>query len=60
MNATGTDIEKYVNEMRDKFISGDESLDDTNWERYLKNLKDMGLEEYMDVQTEAYKRYSSN
>src|SRR5699024_2803333 len=34
MNSTGTDIQKYVNEMRDKFISGEESLDDSNWENY--------------------------
>ncbi|WP_217586512.1 extracellular solute-binding protein [Lentibacillus saliphilus] len=59
MNSTGTDIEKYVGEMRDKFISGSESLDDAGWENYVKTIENMGLEEYMNVQTEAYERYSN-
>lgn len=59
MNATGSDIEKYVEEMRDKFISGDEKLSDDNWNKYLDSIEDMGLEEYMDIQEEAYERYQS-
>jgi len=60
MSSAGSDIEKYVEEMRDKFIAGDEPLDDANWEKYKKSLEDMGLEEYMDVQKEAFERYQDN
>src|SRR5699024_7534126 len=60
MSAAGGDIEKYVNEMRDKFIAGDEPLDDDNWEHYVETIKGMGLDEYMEIQTEAYDRYRNN
>ena len=59
MSSTGSDIEKYIDEMRDKFISGDETLDDEAWENYLETIESMGLEEYMDVQNNAYERYNS-
>lgn len=60
LKAFGQDIDKYVEEMRDKFISGDEPLDDKNWDRYVKTINDMGLDEYMNIQEDAYKRYSDN
>src|SRR5699024_5637056 len=60
MNSTGNDIEKYVEEMRDKFISGDESLDDSNWDSYIEAIENMGLEEYMSTQQSAYERYSDH
>lgn len=57
MNSTGSDIDKYVKEMRDKFISGDETLDDDAWDKYISTIQSMGLEEYMDVQEDAFERY---
>lgn len=60
LESTGTDIEKYVEEMRDKFISGEEKLDDNSWEKFVDKLEDMGLEEYMEVQEDAYDRYEEN
>lgn len=56
--STGADIEKYATETRDRFISGDLSLDD-DWDEYLQTLEDMGLEEYMSVKQAAYERYSA-
>ncbi len=56
--SVGADIEKFVNESRDRFISGDLSLDD-DWDGYIKTLEDMGLEEYMSVKQAAYERYSA-
>lgn len=49
------DIEKYVTEMRDKFITGDEPL--SKWEHYVQEIERMGLEEYMEIQQKAYDRY---
>src|SRR5699024_6647790 len=54
----GSDIEKYVSEMQDKFISGDESLDDRD--EYVKTLEDMNLNEYIDIMQGAYERYKDN
>lgn len=54
LTSTGADIEKYVNEMRDKFIVGSESFDD--WDEYVKTIEKMGLEEYMKIQNAAYER----
>lgn len=58
MDSYGTDINKYVTEMRDKFIVGSESLDD--WDAYVNEIDKMGLEEYMKVQEAAYERYKDN
>lgn len=60
LNSIGNDIEKFVNEMRDKFIVGEIPLDDKNWEDYVNQVESMGLEEYMDIQKDAYDRYNSN
>ncbi|NBJ68842.1 MULTISPECIES: extracellular solute-binding protein [Clostridia] len=54
----GTDIQKYVIEMRDKFISGDIPL--SEWDSYTQTVKDMGLEDYLKVQKQALERYKSN
>jgi putative aldouronate transport system substrate-binding protein len=58
ISAFGADIEKYVAEMQDKFITGDVSFD--QWDKYIKTLEDMNLEEYMDIQQAAYERYQDN
>lgn len=58
LSSIGADIEKYVDEMRDKFIAGDESLDE--YDKYIKTLEDMGLDEYLEIQSAAYQRYSEN
>lgn len=52
------DIEKYVTEMQAKFITGDVSFAD--WDKYVKTLESMGLEEYMRIKNAAYRRYSGN
>ncbi|NGP43838.1 extracellular solute-binding protein [Bacillaceae bacterium SIJ1] len=50
----GTDIEKYVGEMRDKFISGDEPL--SEWDSYVTEIEKMGLEEYIKIKSAALER----
>lgn len=58
LNAEGADLEKYVEESRDKFINGDEPLED--WDKYVEQVEKMGLDKYMDIQQEAYERYKEN
>ena len=58
MNTFGSDIDKYVSEMRDKFIAGEESLD--KWDEYVETIKSMNLDEYMEVKKNAYERYLNN
>lgn len=50
-----TDIETYVNEMRDKFITGNESFD--NWDQYVAALKKMGVDRYVAIYQSASERY---
>lgn len=58
LNSVGTDIEKYVGEMKDKFITGDASFDE--WDEYVETIEKMGLEDYMEIQETAYERYEEN
>ncbi|WP_217586487.1 extracellular solute-binding protein [Lentibacillus saliphilus] len=50
----GADIEKYVAEMRDKFISGTEPF--SKWDAYIGELEKMGLDDYMDIKVTAIER----
>lgn len=58
LSTVGADIEKYVKEMTDKFVSGDVSLDE--WDKYVSTINEMGLDKYMEVKKEAYKRFLKN
>ncbi|GAQ16937.1 ABC transporter substrate-binding protein [Oceanobacillus picturae] len=58
LSALKADIEKYVIEMQDKFIAGEESFD--GWDKYVETLESMGLDEYMEIQQAAYERYLEN
>lgn len=58
LSVIGTDIEKYVEEMRDKFISGDEPL--SNWDNYVETVEKMNLDEFMEINNAAYERYLQN
>lgn len=50
----GADIEKYVNEMTDKFISGSEPL--SKWDEYVSEIEKMGLEDYLELKNNALQR----
>ncbi|GIN72393.1 ABC transporter substrate-binding protein [Bacillus sp. J14TS2] len=58
MASLTVDIEKYVEEMRDKFISGNVSF--SEWDKYVKTIENMRLSEYMETQEEAYKRFKNS
>lgn len=55
LNSLSDDIDKYVDESRDKFMTGDKPLSD--WKKYVDKIKQMGLDDYMEIQQAAYDRY---
>lgn len=52
------DLSKYVSEMQAGFITGE--VDFSEWDNYIDEIKNMGLDEYMEIQQAAYERYKSN
>lgn len=58
LESTGQDVANYVEEMRDKFITGDVNL--SEWDDYVATIEKMGLEEIMEVYQEGYDRYKAN
>ena len=52
-----TDIKTFVDENFDKFVTGIEPLD--NWDSFVEQVKDLGIEEIVDIQNAAYQRYIS-
>ena len=48
------DLTTYVDSMTQKFIKGDESLD--NWDAYVAQCERMGLSDYMTIQQAACDR----
>lgn len=53
---SGTDMKTYVEQMEAKFITGVEPL--SNWDKYVKTLEGMGVEEYVKVYQDAYDRWA--
>ncbi|WP_078393555.1 extracellular solute-binding protein [Shouchella patagoniensis] len=54
-DSMGSDLETFINETEDAFITGRKSFDD--WDDYVAQVESLGLEEYMSIQREAYTRY---
>ena len=52
-----TDLKTYVEQMEAKFITGLEPL--SNWDKYVKTIESMGLEEYVATHQQAYDRWAS-
>lgn len=57
-NALHTDINKFVTEMTDRFITGDLSIEN-EWDNYIETIENIGLDEYMEIYQKAYERYKS-
>lgn len=47
------DMEKYITQMHDKFITGAEDIE-TGWDAYLSQLNKMGLPEILEMYQDAY------
>lgn len=58
LSSLEADIHKYADETRDLFISGRKSFDE--WDEYVEKIEKMGLEEYLEIQNQAYDRYKTN
>ncbi|UOQ91891.1 extracellular solute-binding protein [Halobacillus shinanisalinarum] len=52
-----SDLETYVVQMEAKFITGQKPLSD--WGSYVKTIKDMNVDQLVDIYSEAYKRYQN-
>ena len=50
-----TDIDVYREEMRFKFITGQEPIE--NLDQYFEQLKSMNIERAIEIQQAAYERY---
>jgi putative aldouronate transport system substrate-binding protein len=50
------DIDTYVNEETTKFILGGEPL--TNWDSYIKHIKDMGIDDVLKAYNASYDRFN--
>ena len=48
------DLNKYKEEMIGNFISGDIPLTDSEWDKYVKTLIDIGDEEVMNIWKDRY------
>ncbi|HLQ71296.1 MAG TPA: oxidoreductase, partial [Bacillota bacterium] len=58
LQAQGQDLAKYVEESRDKFITGDMDFDE--WDKYVETLEKNGLDEVLEIHQNAYERYKGN
>ncbi len=52
VSAVDTDLKTYVEQMEAKFITGVEPL--SNWDKYVKTIESMGVEDYVKVYQDAY------
>ena len=52
-------VDTYIEEMALKFVTGQESLDDANWNAYKKQVKDYGEDKMMQYYRDAYKEYKN-
>ncbi|AUJ24090.1 MULTISPECIES: extracellular solute-binding protein [Virgibacillus] len=55
LDALATDLSKYVGEMEAQFVTGETSF--AEWDNYVQTMKEMGLDEYMEIQQKALDRY---
>lgn len=53
-------IDTYIKEMEQKWIMGGEPLTDTSFEKYVAQLKSMGMDEVTKIYNTAYQRYIKN
>lgn len=54
-NRTFSDIDTYMDETVSKFVVGDLSLD--QFDSFVQQLKDMGIEDCIAIEQAAYDRY---
>ena len=57
VSALQTDINTYVDQMIARFIVGDEPF--SNWDSYVKTIKNMGVDKLLAVYQEVYDAYNT-
>lgn len=58
LSVIASDLEKYVDEMQDKFIAGDKPF--SEWDDYVEEVENMRVDDYLDIQQSAVDRYYDN
>lgn len=56
--SNGADLETFINETEAAFIAGDKDF--SEWDQYIEQVKQMGQEQYLEVEKSAYDRYQAN
>ncbi|MEK4909447.1 extracellular solute-binding protein [Niallia sp. FSL M8-0099] len=56
--AAGTDLETFINETEAAFIAGDKDF--SEWDQYVEQVKQMGQDQYLEVEKAAHDRYQAN
>lgn len=54
LSTTGNDISKFADEGRSGFITGERPI--SEWDEYVQQYEQMGLEEYVEIHQAAYER----
>lgn len=54
----GSEIETYITEMEAQFITGRKPF--SEWDAYVQEMEEMGIQDYLDVQSDAYERYKDS
>ncbi|WP_220446539.1 extracellular solute-binding protein [Paenibacillus piri] len=52
-------IDTYMREMQQKWVMGAEAVE-PNYDKYMKRLKEMGMDEIVKIYQDAYERYQKN
>lgn len=51
-----TSIETYIREKVQRWLLGGEECDDASFDEYIRTLKNMGIDKFMEIQQAAYER----
>lgn len=56
--AIHADMKEYVNQSTARFVTGDLNLD-TDWDTYITTMKNMGMDEMVDIYQRRYDKYKA-
>ena len=54
-----TDINTFISEQKAKFLTGELSFENGDWETFVDQVRGMGIEEAVQLKQDAYDRYIS-
>ena len=53
-----TDINTFISENKAKFLTGELSFENGDWETFVDQVRGMGIEEAVELKQAAYDRYN--